>query len=103
MEMMGSLLGAKANPDVVLRGFLGIELIDSDDAVTVNNVLDKGPAGKSGLQKGDRLTRFQGRTVLSLEDVLRLARKLSPGDAVKLTVQRDKETREIQFKTGEGL
>lgn len=103
MKMMGSFLGAKANPDVTLRGFLGIELLESEDTITVNSVLEKGPAEKSGLQKGDRLTKFQGRTVLNLEDVQRLAKKLSPGDAIKLTVQRGQETREIQFKTGEGL
>jgi hypothetical protein len=103
MKMMGSFLGAKATPDVTLRGFLGIELLNINEAITVTSVLDKGPAGGSGLQKGDRLIKFQGRTVVDLEDVQRLARKLSPGDAIKLTVLRGKETKEIAFKTGEGL
>jgi hypothetical protein len=49
------------------------------------------------------LTRFQGRTVLNTEDVERFARKLTPGTDVKLTVVRGKGTKEIRFKTGEGL
>ncbi len=103
MKMLGSLLGAKANFDVVFRPFLGVTLVDEKDAPVVKAVLAAGPAGKSGLKPGDRVLKFQGRTVVSVEDVERFARKVSPGDSVRLTVQRDGQTMIITFKAGEGL
>jgi S1-C subfamily serine protease len=87
----------------VPRGFLGIELADGDANPVVRSVLAQGPASRAGVRPGDVLTHFQGRTVLNTEDVERFARKLTSGSAVKLTVVRGKETKEIRFKTGEGL
>jgi S1-C subfamily serine protease len=87
----------------VPRGFLGIELADGDENPVVRSVLAQGPAGRAGVKPGDVLTHFQGRSVLNSEDVQRFARKLTPGAAVRLTVVRGKETKEISFKTGEGL
>jgi hypothetical protein len=103
MKVLGRLLGTKAAPDVTARGSLGLELADGKDGPAVQAILEKGPAAKAGVKAGDRLTKFQGRTVTSLEDVLRLARKVGRGDAVKLTLLRDKETVEVTFKAGEGL
>ena len=105
LKFLGSLTGAKAEPNYALRGFLGIELADVEDgdAPVVKAVLPDGPAGKSGLKPGDKLVKFQGRTVTNMEDVEKYALKLSPGDEVKLTVQRGKEKVDVAFKTGEGL
>jgi hypothetical protein len=103
MKFLGGVMGKKAAPDYVARGFLGIGLEDKNEVITVTEVLADGPAGKSGLQPGDVVVKFQGRTVLDVEDVQRFARKLRPGDAVKLTVRRDGQVREITFKVGEGL
>jgi hypothetical protein len=101
MKMLGAMMGTRAEPVVLPRGFLGLELTDGGDAPTVKAVL--GPAAKAGVKPGDKLTKFQGRTVTDSGDVLRFARKLGPGETVKLTLIRDKETMEITFKTGEGL
>ena len=105
MKFFGALTGAKAEPDYALRGFLGVQLADIEDGEypVVKSVLAEGPAGKSGLKAGDRITRVQGRGVTSLEDVRKLALKLAPGDEVKLTVKRGKEMVDVTFKTGEGL
>jgi hypothetical protein len=103
MKFAGSMLGAKANPDVTLRGYLGVELKAKDDVVTVNAVLQDSPAGKAGVKAGDQLVKVLGRTVVGLDDVERFSRKLLPGDQVKLTVKRGENTKEIEFKTGEGL
>jgi hypothetical protein len=103
LKVLGGMLGMKAAPDAVARGFLGLELGDGDENPVVRSVLPQGPAGRAGVRPGDVLTHFQGRTVLNTEDVERFARRLTPGTAVKLTVVRGKETKEIRFKTGEGL
>jgi serine protease DegQ len=105
LKFLGTLTGAKAEPDYALRGFLGVELTDLEDgdSPVVKAVLADGPAGKAGLKAGDKVTKFLGRTVTNAEDVRRFADKLGAGDDVKLTVQRGKENVEIHFKTGEGL
>jgi membrane-associated protease RseP (regulator of RpoE activity) len=102
-KVLGGLLGRKMNPDTAPRGYLGLELIDKDEIITVVAVLDGSPAAKAGLKSGDRLVKFQDRTILNVEDVRRFAEKLQPGETVKLTVQRGGEKRDLTFKTGEGL
>jgi hypothetical protein len=105
LKFLGALTGAKAEPDYALRGFLGVALADVEDGEypVVKAVLADGPAGKAGLQPGDQVTKFQGRTVTNTEDVQKYALKLGAGDDVKITVKRGKETVQISFKTGEGL
>jgi serine protease DegQ len=103
MKAFGGLLGRKATPDVILPGFLGLTLIDGGESPTVHAVLENGPAGKGGLRAGDKVTKFGGRTVTNTEDVLRFARRVRPGQTVRLTVLRDKETKELKFTMGEGF
>ena len=103
MKTFGSLLGTQASPPVRLRGFLGVELKDADDNPVVQSVLATGPAGKAGLKIGDRITHVQGRSVLDSGDVRRYVSRKSPGEEIKLTVQRGKEKKDITVKLGEGL
>lgn len=103
LKMLGGFLGAKTTPETVLRGSLGLELSSKDEVIRITSLLDDGPAVKAGLLVGDQITKVQGRTVVDLQDVKRFSRKLVPGETVKLTVKRGAETKEIEFKMGEGL
>ena len=103
MEKLGTFMGAKANPDVAPRGFLGLELESAKDTVTVKAVLETSPAGKAGVKAGDQITKVQGRTVENLDDVARHLDKLTADKEIKLTILRGKDTKELTFKTGEGL
>ena len=103
MKAVGGFLGTKANPEVRLPGYLGVELMAEKEVVNVQSVLEEGPAGKAGLKAGDKITKVQGRTVISVEDVQYHARKLNPGQTIKLTVERGTDKKEISFKIGEGL
>ena len=103
MKTIGMFLGRQAAPEVTLRGFFGLALIEGDEFPKVESVLEKGPAGEAGLRAGDAVTKLQGRSVTNVADVMRLARRLPPGMKVTLTVQREKETKEISFTSGEGI
>lgn len=103
MKGLGKFLDRKPSPDVVLRGFFGMTLVDGEDSPIVDAVLDKGPAGESGLKKGDVVTYVQGRSVTNIADVVRLTRRLPAGSEIKLTVKRGKDTKNVTFKSGEGI
>jgi hypothetical protein len=103
MKFMKAFLGKKVEPEILLRGFLGLALAERDGAVVVQSVLAKSPAEAAGLKAGDRVTDFQGQEVRTAGDVHRLAEKLAPGETVQLTVQRDNGTVTVHVKAGEGL
>jgi serine protease DegQ len=103
MKMLGGALGKKATPDVVFRGYVGLDLSDKDEIVTVRAVLPNSPAALAGVKPGDKLKKFKDRSVLNVEDVERFARKLKAGEEVQLTIERGVETMIITLKTAEGL
>src|SRR5205085_1138775 len=103
MKMIGSFLGRRPAPEVTLRGFYGMTLVEGDEFPKVEGVLAKGPAGAAGLEAGDLVTKVQGRSVTNVTDVLRLAGRLKAGTKVTLTVERGKEKKEISFTPTEGI
>lgn len=103
MKTLGGFLGRSANPEVTLRGFFGMALVEGDEYPKVEAVLDKGPTGAAGLKAGDFVTKVDGRSVTNVADVLRLARKVATGASMTLTVKRGDETKEIKFTTTEGI
>ena len=103
MKTIGAFIGRKPNPDISLRGFYGMTLVDGDEYPKVTTVLDKGPAGVAGLKVGDIITKIDGRSITNIADVLTRANKLAPGSSVKVTVQRGDKTTEIAITTGEGI
>ena len=93
MKSVAALLGRQPVPELTLRGFYGMTLKEGEEFPVVQDVLDKGPAGAARLQVGDVVTKVQDRTVTDIADVLRFARRLSPGSKVKLTVQAARKRR----------
>jgi S1-C subfamily serine protease len=85
------------------RGRIGV-LIDSErDAdslgARIADVVEAGPAEKAGLRAGDVITTWNGTSLISGagrdpgQRLLRMARRLSPGDTVKVDYRRGTETR----------
>ena len=103
MKTFGKLMGRKATPEVSLRGFYGMTLVDGDEFPKVTTVLDKGPAGVAGLKVGDAITKVDGRSITSIADLLTRAGRLAPGASVKVTVKRGDDTTEITITPGEGI
>jgi hypothetical protein len=103
MKLMGAFLGKKASPEMKLRGYLGVELSDDKDGVKVTKVLPTSPADNAGVKPEDRITRFQGKTITSLANLQRLASQAPSGQSIRLSLNRNGETKEVTLTLGEGL
>jgi hypothetical protein len=103
MKLFGGLLGRKARPEVVARGFVGLELAESNGRVMVRGVLEKSPAAAAGIKVGDQVDEFDGEAVKSGAGLLQLAARMTAGKEVKLTVIRGGKRKEIAVTPGEGL
>ena len=102
MKILGVLAG-KNTLEFLPRGYLGIELVEANGAVTVQGVLAKTPAAKAGLKKGDRIDQVQGRSVRTIAEAHRLTARVTAGQQVHLVIRRGTVKQEITVTAGEGL
>jgi hypothetical protein len=102
-RLLGALVGKQPPAKVDPRGFLGVELEDGKDGVAVRSVFAKGPAAQGGLQAGDRITEVEGKEVRTAKDVQQRAARVTAGQAVRLSVLRGGDKRELTVTAGEGL
>jgi hypothetical protein len=103
MKVLSALSGIRPAPPPVPRGFLGFSTTQKGDAVTVQSLVKDGPADKAGLKSGDRLVQIEGFDVKSARDVLTRTANALVGQAVRLSVQRGDEKRDITITAGDGL
>lgn len=113
VETIEAVVEQLMESEVVIRGYLGIVLVDypgrlARDAAAeydgagamVTQVREGGPADRAGLKPGDIITRVLGQPCPN-SDVLRsLVSIRPPGARVPLTVWRDGETRTIDAALG---
>jgi serine protease DegQ len=103
IKLLTAFLGKQPDPVIKQRGYMGMELIDSDKKVAIKAVLKDGPAAKAGLQVDDQITHFKGKAIKGFEDLRKLAGEVAAGDSVKIKVRRAGESQEFTIKAGEGL
>jgi S1-C subfamily serine protease len=86
----------------VVRAYLGVSNSDSQDdsGAVVQQVVPSGPASKSGLQQGDKITAINDKPVLSSDDVSAAVSSLKPGQQAKLTVVRGGNRRTLNVQLG---
>ncbi len=93
--MMQKTSGKKAAtgmmPDFTYRG----------DGVKVGGVGDDSPASKAGIKKGDVIKAFNGKAVKDLKVYSKYLKKHKPGDTVKLTIERDGKSRDVELTLSE--
>ncbi|THV42830.1 S1C family serine protease [Glycomyces buryatensis] len=77
---------------------IGAELGESElgVGVTLSKVLSGSPAEDAGLETGDVLTSFNGKTITDNTELIALIRKLAPGTVVTIVYQRDGEEASAQ-------
>lgn len=97
----------------VTRGRIGVviqpvtkELADGfgltkPQGALVNSVEKGGPAEKAGIEAGDVILRFDGKSIGSSEDLPRIVGGTRPGTRVTAQVWRNKVTRDVQVQVAE--
>ena len=103
MQFLAAFGGIKANFAVQPRGFLGAELEPTAKDLLVKSVFVGGPAEKAGLKAGDRIQTAKGKVVDTPDELLEAVQKLPVGAALKLTVKRGDDTKDITVELGKGL
>ncbi len=85
------------------RGHLGVSIEDItpklkekkhlsvDEGAYVTDVVEGSPAEKAGLQEGDVIVKFNGRTIEDSDDLMRGVEKTKPKTEVKIEVVRNKD------------
>jgi len=82
-------------------GFIGIKIkMPEGDAksVTVEEVIEDGPAAKGGLKAEDEILKIGGKEFENLEAFVKLVRAHKVGDTVTLTIKRDGKEQELKIK-----
>ena len=67
----------------------------------VADVQADGPAAKAGVVQGDVITQFDGAAISETQTLIDAVAAHKPGDAVKITVLRNKESKELSVTLGE--
>ncbi len=98
-----TIIGRRPDPEIIQRGFLGVELEDRADGVRIKNVLADSPAAAAGLRAGDRITEFQSKPVAKIADVQRAAAEQQAGADIKLEVHRGQEKLALTVTAAKGL
>jgi len=84
-----------------LRVFLGVQLAPGrpeGGGVRLAGVMEDAPAGKAGLREGDVVRRWGDKAIGGIEDLRTAQAKAKPGDTVRLTVRRGKESLQVSVK-----
>lgn len=103
MKFVGGWLGKKAEPEIILPGFFGLELTENKGEVHVKSVLSQSPAEKAELEVGDQINLVQGKKVSSAIEFRREASKIPAGSDARLTLTRKGEKKEIKVPLGRGF
>ncbi len=87
-------LGVRIQPmDEDLAAYFGVK---PGEGVLVTGVEANSPAAEAGLKSGDVIRKIDGRDVESAEDLVRGVRGHDPGDAMTLTILRQRRETELK-------
>jgi len=105
MKGLGGILGRKANPTLVARGYAGAVLdeVVEGKAAKLSAVLPASPAEKAGLKAGDLVREVEGNPVADGPAVLAKMAQLKAGQDLRLKVDRQGQSLEITVRLEGGL
>lgn len=85
--------------EVKARGVLGVAVVPDVSGVRVESVRADSAAAKGGVKAGDLLKKLNGADVADVEALQAALSKLSAGDAISITVERDGKAEELKGVT----
>jgi len=86
----------------VERGWLGVSIGEDEKGnVGLIEVEKDSPADKAGLEEGDIISEFDGKSVKSSEMLVTEVRKRKPGDTISLKIEREDKSQRIKVTLGE--
>ncbi len=68
--------------------YLGVQLSEGDDGLSIDGVMDDTPALKAGLVAGDVIRSLDGQAIRTRDDLGEAMSDHSPGDVVELVILR---------------
>jgi S1-C subfamily serine protease len=71
------------------------------EGALVQQISPSGPAAKAGIQQGDVITKVDGSSITSAQDLLTILAQKKPGDTISVTVNRNGSTETVQVHLGE--
>lgn len=103
MKTLASLMGVKPNFETRPRGYLGLEVEETQAGVVVTAVLPGSPAAHSGLKVGDQITTVSEHRVRNYAALLHRFSTKQPGDSLPMQILRDGKTLTITPTLGKGF
>jgi serine protease Do len=95
-ETVGSFFSSRSDA----TPFMGVQLDPDAKDCKISAVQPDSPAEKAGVKDGDVVVGFESAKITSVEDLSTQIQKKKPGDKVKIKVQRDKKTLELELTLG---
>ena len=108
INMAKQLLPQLLEHGSVTRGWLGVQIqrvtpalaktfkLGDSHGALVGQVFDDSPAAKAKLQRGDVITKFNGKEIKEYDDLPRIVAATPPGAAVDVTVLRDGKEKNLK-------
>ena len=82
-------------------GYIGVNLSETPDGISVSTVQPQTPADAAGIQEGDIIRKVNDTTVATAEQLSAVLRSLAPGTKVTITVDRKGTEKVFQLTLAE--
>ena len=101
VETVRSVVDQLREDGEVEHAYLGVQLSEEGDDVTLVEVVDGGPADDAGLRDGDVVVAIDGDQVDSGDDVRDAVGAKQPGDSMEVEVRRGDDTQTFDVELGQ--